>query len=282
MHEPSYADDATGHGAKVLVDDGLDYLSLHLPPDVGVVYYAEVIWQHIGGDGIVAIVSAVGIEYMARYCRRAFLHGEVLTIEGFLRLGSLGLEPFGIGIQFLHSGIASHHAADVEVIGRGDKCHVGGPCWVLAMDKFFLFRWQAPVGIFPAKDQSVALVLGLQVLQPPFHVRIVFPQRLIVAIVANEHRERHGQGSRPGEVVAIVVPEGRSHVGNASVLALCLGDVSCPLGIERLTVEQERLAETAPCAVAQPGLPLIALWTVHRHALVVREDAPPRILIYLI
>ena len=97
-----------------------------------------------------------------------------------------------------------------------------------------------------------------------------------------EHRERHGQGCRPGQVVAVVVPEGGSHVGYAAVLTLGFGNVACPFGIEVVVVEEESLAETPPCAVAKPRLTLITLRAVDGHALVVGEDAPAGILVHLI
>ena len=96
MHQPARADNASGDGAEILVGDGLHNLFLHLLSDVWVVNHAKVIGQQIGGDGVVAIVGAVGVEYVIGNGGCAFLHGEILTVEGFFGCGCLLLEPFGV------------------------------------------------------------------------------------------------------------------------------------------------------------------------------------------
>ena len=118
--------------------------------------------------------------------------------------------------------------------------------------------------------------------QPALHVGIELPHGLIVAVVSPEHLQRHWQGCRPGQVIAVVIPEGGGDVGDATVFALGFGNITRPFGIEVVVVEKEGLAETTARSVAEPGLALVTLRTIDGHTLVVGEDAPTGVLIYLI
>ena len=187
VHEPAYADDAASDGAEVLVSDGFHDLLLHLLSDVRVVNHAEVVGQHVGRHGVVAIEGAVRIEYMVRHGSRTFFHRQELAVEGFLRQCSLMVKPGGVSCKLLHLCPTRHHAADVEVIGRGDKRHIGLASRVFAMYQLLAFWWHAPVGILATMDESVFLVLVFQMLHPSFHVGIVAAQGLVVAIVPYQH-----------------------------------------------------------------------------------------------
>ena len=105
---------------------------------------------------------------------------------------------------------------------------------------------------------------------------------MLVAKLSPNHIARDRQNSGPGNIVAIVIPERGSYIGDTAVRALSLADIAHPLGIETLVVEEERLAQASHSPIAQPRLALVALRTVNRHALVIVDDAPPGILHHLI
>ena len=80
----------------------------------------------------------------------------------------------------------------------------------------------------------------------------------------------------------VVVPVCRCHIGYASVFSLGFSDVAVPFVVEQVVVEDKRFSQTAPCPVAEPRLPLVALRTVNGHSLVVGEYSPFRIVVNLV
>ena len=163
MHQPARADNASGDGAEVLVGDGLHNLLLHLLSDIGIVNHAEVIGQQVGGDGVVAIVGAVGVENVIGYGGRAFLHDEISTVESLFGCGDLFPKPLGILLQILYGSIALHHPANIEIVGCGDEGNVGLTGRILTVNQFLFLRRYAPVGILPTMDEPVLLIPRLQV-----------------------------------------------------------------------------------------------------------------------
>ena len=280
VHEPSYSNDATGDGAQVLVDEGLDDVLAHLLAGVVVGGHSEDEWEQVGGDGVIAVEGAVGIEDVSRHGGGAPADGEEAFVEGFQGEGCLFLEIGGVGGQALELCEALHHVAQAVVVGRRDERPVGDAGGVFAVYEFLALGWHAPVAIFVFLDETAILVLVFQVLHPSLHVGVVGAQGCVVAVVGEEHVEGHGQGGGPRHVVGVVVPERRGDVGDAAVLALRLGDVAHPFGVERAVVIEECLAIAAAGAVAQPRLALVALRTVHRHSLVVAAHAPGGVAIY--
>ena len=274
MHQPTDADDAAGHMSAVVGDDVLDDVLLHLLLHVVVVNHSEGERQQIGRHGVVAIEGAVGVEDMAGHGGRSAFHGQELLVEGILGQCGFVREMLGISRESLHPGEISHHQVYLIIICGGDERAVGDAGGVLAVDEFLLFGGHTPVGVFVAGHQSILLVLVFQVFQPSFHVGIELAHGLVVAVLANHHVEGHRQGGGPCHVVGIVVPESGSHIGDASVFALCLGDVACPFGVECVVVEKESLAVAAAGAVAEPWLTLIALRTVNGQSFIIGQHAP--------
>ena len=260
--------------SAVVGDDVLDDVLLHLLFHVVVVNHSEGERQQIGRHGIVAIEGAVGVEDMAGHGGCSALHGLELLVEGILGQCGFVREILGISRESLHPGEISHHQVYLIIISGGDERSVGDAGGVLAVDEFLLFGGHTPVGVFVAGHQSVLLVLVFQVFQPSFHVGIELAHGLVVAVLANHHVEGHRQGGGPCHVVGIVVPESGSHVGDASVFALCLGDVACPFGVEGVVVEKEGLAVAAAGAVAEPWLAFVALRTVNGQSFIVGQHAP--------
>ena len=150
------------------------------------------------------------------------------------------------------------------------------------MNLFQLLRWHTPVRILPATDNAVLTVLLYNMLHPLFDEWITALNSLTIAILAPQHIARERQCCRPRHIVAIVVPEGWRHIGDATVRPLCLTDVTHPFGIESFIVEQKTLAQRPHGAIAQPGLALIALRTVDGHTLVIVQDTPPGVLHHLV
>ena len=268
--------------STVVADDVLDDILLHLLLHVVIVNHSESERQQVGCHGVVAVEGAVGIEDMSRHGSRSALHGQELLVEGFFGQCGFVSELLGISGESLHSGKVSHHPVDSVIVGRGYKRSVGNAGRVFTMDEFFLFGRHTPVAVFVAGHQSVLLVLVFQMLKPAFHVGVELAHGLFVAILANHHVEGHRQGGRPGHIVGIVVPERGSHIWDASVLALCFGDVAHPFGIERVVVEEECLAIAAAGAVAKPGLAFVALWTVNGQSFIVGQHTPVGIVEHLL
>ena len=165
MHKPAGADDAGGDGAEVLVDEGLHDLLLYLMPDIetfiGALSHFEYVRQHIGRDGIVAVIDTVGIENMTGNGRGAFLHGEELAVEGFLCECHLVIKPFLVCVLSHNQSKILHHLTHLIVVGRRDERNIGDTCRVFAVDEILTLRRHAPVAVFAAIDDAVALVLRL-------------------------------------------------------------------------------------------------------------------------
>ena len=117
MHQPTDADDTTGHRAEVLGDEGLDDVLFHLSLDIGVVCHAEIEGKEVGCHGVVAIKSAVWIEDMPGHRGGAFLAGEELAVECLLGEGGFFLEVAGVIALALHLCKLFHQEAEAVVIG---------------------------------------------------------------------------------------------------------------------------------------------------------------------
>ena len=88
-------------------------------------------------------------------------------------------------------------------------------------------------------------------------------------------RARNDDGAaRPGHVVGINRPVGGRDVGDDAVGSLRIGHVLQPLCVKRRDVEEIRFALAFLRTVAEPALPLIALRTISRYAMVISARAP--------
>ena len=185
MHQPSCTDNPGSDGT--LINDSLHDVFLHLLFHIGVIYHSEIIRQQICRDGVVTIVGTVWIQDMSRYGRRSFLDSQELSVKRLLRCFCLLVKPMSIPIHLLHTGISCHHLTDSIIISGGYQSHIRLACWILTMNQFLFLGRHTPVAILSTMDQSILLILVLQMLQPAFHIRVVFPQRHIVAIVTIKH-----------------------------------------------------------------------------------------------
>ena len=275
--QPRDADDTAGHVALVLHHDVLHYLLRHL---VGqrVGHDAKSQRQHVGRRRVVIIEIAVRIERMTGTRTAAHGHVQETAVEGVGHDFAALLPVEGIVAQVEQAGKLPQQLQATNHIGRGDERAVGLPGGVLAVNEVEPFGRHAPVAVLVLRDEVAAHVLLEHVQRPALHRRIAVADGLRIAIAVPEHLTGEGQGGRPGDVVGIVVPEGRCHVGDDAVGALRLADVAHPFCIEPLIVKKVALAQRAHGAVAQPGLALVALRTVEGHALVVVDDAPPGVL----
>ena len=260
--------------STIIGHDILHNVFLHFLLHIVVFNHTEGQRQQVSGHGIVTVEGAVGIEDMTRNGGRAFLHVEEFAVEGILGQHGFIVEILRISLESLHTGKVGHHPINLIIISGGDERAIGDTCGILTVDKFLLFRGNTPVSIFVARHQSVLLILVFQVFEPTLHVGIELAHGLVVAVLANHHIESHRQGSRPSHVVGIVVPESRSHIGDAAVFTLCLGDVAHPFGVKRIVVKEECFTETSTGAVAKPWLTLITLRTIHRESFIVGQNAP--------
>ncbi len=151
------------------------------------------------------------------------------------------------------------------------------------MNQFQFLWWYAPVAVFILGDDAVLIRIFCQDMVDPFPdgwIRI--DDRLLVAKLMIEHITGERQGCRPGNIIGIIIPEGRSHIRNIAIRTLGIADIVHPLAVESLIVENETFTQRTHRTVAQPRLALVALRTVYRHTLVIAVDAPPCILQHLI
>ena len=119
-------------------------------------------------------------------------------------------------------------------------------------------------------------------LHPGFERPVMSAYGLHVAKLPVKHVERHRKSCRPGHIVAVIIPISRCHIGNRTIVALRLGNIVHPLGIERFIIEKKTLAPAAHGAIAQPGLALVALRTINRHTFVITPDSPRCVLQHLV
>ena len=181
MHQPPSPDDSRGDSP--LVDDRLHDILLHLFFHIRVIYHTEKVRQQICRNGIVTIVGTVRIQDMSRYGRRPFLDSQELPVKRLLRRLCLLLKPLNVTLLVEHMGIGSHYLTNSIIISGGYQCNVRLPCRILTMNQFLFLGRHTPVPILTTMDQSVLLILALHMLQPAFHIRVVFPQGHIVPIV---------------------------------------------------------------------------------------------------
>ena len=182
-------------------DDILDDILLYLTLYIRIVNHTEVKRKHIRRHGVVAVERAVGIQDMSGNSRCTLLHLQEFLVESLFRQGSLLLEIVGIGCQTLHLGKLLHQQTDAIVIGRRNQCSVGDTCGILTVYHLLFLWWHAPVAITVFRNQSVFLILVLQVLHPALHCRIMLPHRSLIAILVVQHLQRERQCCRPGNVI---------------------------------------------------------------------------------
>ena len=181
---------------------------------------------------------------MPRTRRRASLNGQELTIESVGHLLTNRSPMLGLTAPLFHQ---LHRTDDVC---RRDERHVGLACFVLRMYQFQFFRRYAPVGILSAMDNSVLAVFLDDVLHPFFDDGIALVDSLTITVLPVKHVATERQCCCPCHIVAIVVPECRCDVRDASVCALCFADVAHPFGIEPLVIEEIAFTQRAHCPVA--------------------------------
>lgn len=147
------------------------------------------------------------------------------------------------------------------------------------MNQFGSLRRNTPVCIFISLYESRLYALIVPDMRhPSIHVRIIMLYGPAVTILLIEHIGSGDEYGRPCDIVAIVVPVGRSHIRNNTVSPLCLADILQPLIVKRLIIEKETLSPASHGAIAEPRHSLIALRAVDRHSLIVVEYAPVGIL----
>ena len=231
-------------------NDILDDILLHLTLYIRIVNHTEEKRKHIRRHGIVAVERAVGIQDMSGNSRRTLLHLQEFLVESLFRQGSLLLEIVGIGCQTLYLGKLLHQQTDAIVISRRDQSTVGDTRGILTVYHLLFLWWHTPVAITVFRDQSVFLILVLQVLHPALHCRIMLLHRSLIAILVVQHLQRERQCCRPGNVIRIVVPVSRSYIGNRSILILCLFDITHPLTVQGVVIQDKGLAIASTGAVA--------------------------------
>ena len=162
---------------------------------------------------------------------RSFVDGKEFLIESIFADTCFLLKPYCIFMEILCFRIRTHHLANIVIISCRDEGTISNSCGIFTMNEFFPFRRNTPVTISVFFYQSIFLVLVFQVFQPSFYVGIIFFHRCIIAILLDEHIERERQCGWPCDIIAIVIPESGSDIGNTSVFALCLYDVSHPFAV---------------------------------------------------
>ena len=277
--QPRDANDAARQMSLMTGDDRGNEVLGHLRSHT-VGYQTKGQRKDVGGSGIVAVKDAVGIKHMTGNLGGAPVDNEKMSIEMdghlFMTLAPL----LGFGRLVGYRGKTFHQLHHTDEISGGEQTTVGLPLRVFTVDKFQLLGRHTPIAVFVAGDDAVTLVFVGDMVHPTADAGIRLADGLRIAILMIEHVANKGKGSRPGDVIGIIVPEGGCHIGDIAIRALRLTDVAHPFGIEAFIVEKKTLTQRSSCAVAQPGLTLIALRTVNRHALVVAADAPIGVLDY--
>ena len=124
---------------------------------------------------------------MARNRRGTLLYRQERTVKGVLRELHLVIKPYLVRRMSHDHSKSLHHLTHLIVVSRRDERHIGLAGRVLAMNQFFLLGWHAPVAILSTIDDTVALILRLQMFQPTLNVRIELAKRLVVTIVSPQH-----------------------------------------------------------------------------------------------
>ena len=239
--------------------------------------------QEISGRGIVAIIDAVWIKHMTRTTGGSCLVGEELLVESFYHPASAVCPSFCFFLQTLQVGKLLCQLQTADHISGGYQLAIGLSLRILTVNQFQLLWWYAPVAVFILGDDAVLIRIFCQDMVDPFpNGWIRIDDRLLVAKLMIEHITGERQGCRPGNIIGIIIPEGRSHIRNIAIRTLGIADIVHPLAVESLVVENETFTQRPHRMVAQPRLALVALRTVYRHTLVIAIDAPPCILQHLI
>ena len=211
-----------------------------------------------------------------------FLYSKEFSVESRLHLFRLLGESLCIVAFAQDAGKAFHHPVQPIVVCCGYEGPVGGTVWVFAVYHLDVFWRHTPVTVFVTRHQSVFLILVAHVGYPFFCGWIISADSRQVAELVILHLHGERQCCRPCDVVGVVVPVCRCHIGYASVFSLGFSNVAVPFVVEQVVVEDKRFSQTAPCPVAEPRLPLVALRTVNGHSLVVGEYSPFRIVVNLV
>ena len=200
--------------------------------------------QEVGRGGVIAVEDAVGIEHVSRAWRCAPFRMQEALVECFCQPLAL-LVPLGGIVSHAQQGSKTYcQLQRADGIGCGYQTAVGLACRIFAVDEVRTLGRHTPVTIFVFGDDAVAVaIFGNDVVEPPFDMRVTVGYGLEVAKLPVEHVAGERQGGRPRHVVGIVVPEGRCHIGNAAIGALCLTDVAHPLAVEPFVAKDETLAQ---------------------------------------
>ena len=218
---------------------------------------------------------------MTRTRRGASSDNQELPVEGLSHRLSLFRPIVSLIGQSLQLGKLFHQLQYTDGIGGRDQGTIRLTGRILGVNQFKTLRRYTPITILVFGDNTIISILLHHMIHPSLDIRIAIDNGLSVPILTIDHLTGERKDGGPCHVIVIIVPEGRSHIADDTILALRLTDVTHPFGIEAFVVKQETLSERTHCAVAQPRLTLVALRTVDRHSLVVGLDAPPRILHHL-
>ena len=232
--KPRDANHATRHMALVFLHDVLHEVADYACATV-IGHKAECQRQQIGRRRIVAIESAFPLCSHAREEPLIKCRGHRLCL--LLELVSLSGES-------LCAGEVAQQMQHANDIGRGEQRTIGLACRVFAMDEFEPLGWHTPVAVGVLRDDAIGIAICLHQMSNPFlDVRIAIGKRFCIAVLPPEHIAGERQGGGPRDVIAEVVPEQRSHIGQTAIGALSLADVAHPLRIESLVGEQIALAQ---------------------------------------
>ena len=200
--------------------------------------------QEIGSRGIVAIIDAVWIKHMTRTSGSSCLVGEELLVEGLYHPVSAVCPSLRFFLQTLQVGKLLCQLQTADHISGGYQLAIGLSLRILTVNQFQLLRWYAPVAVFILGDDAVLIRIFCQDMVDPFSdgwIRI--DDRLPVAKLMIEHITGERQGCRPGNIIGIVIPEGRSHIRDVAIRTLGIADIVHPLAVESLVVENEALTQ---------------------------------------
>ena len=173
---------------------------------------------------------------MTRTRAGATLDGKELLVKRFCHL--LAYRPPVVCL----TAPLFHQLYGADDVGRRYQRDIGLAIRVFRVDELQLLGRHAPVGIFTTMDDTFPTVFVDDVRHPFLDGGVTVVDRLAVTKLAPQHIAAEGQCCRPRHVVAVVVPEGRSHVRDATIRTLCLADVTHPLGIEAFVVEEVAFA----------------------------------------
>ena len=185
---------------------------------------------------------------------------------------------FCIGFQSLQAGKTMHQLQHFQIIGSGDQRTVSLAGRILTVNQFQRFGRNTPVTIFIfSYDIFLCHIVFTDMSHPFFDSRIILLYRTFISEIGKKHITSHRQRRGPSHIVRVIVPIGRSDIGNTTVFTLCFADITCPFGIHCIIIEKHTLSPTSHGAVAQPRLTFIPLRTVYRHTFIITPDSPKRI-----